>query len=364
MVMGRLFFFCYTLLLLPSIYAQNMRGWQADVKEIKITSTADQSQQPALTWSPTTNEARPLLVGLHTWGGDYTQAANGRVYAQWCMDQGWHFVYPNFRGPNRTPAAMGSDLAVQDVVDAVEHLKKTQKVDASRIYLIGVSGGGHMAMLMAGRHPEIWAGVSAWCGISDIAAWHSEHVKGGKPDNYAANIESALGGAPGGALLADARKRSPLTYLARAREVPLDLNHGIHDGRVGSVPFRHSLLAFNQAAAVSLPETQIASYYETQQRPADWPAPAEDALYTGMPLKVPATAGAAPAPVARTAVAKPVQFRQVSGSTRITLFDGGHEILYAPALNWLALQKKGQPVVWEIARPIPLSKQADTQSGL
>lgn len=342
-----------------------LRGWQPEVQKIEIRSSLDQSDQPALTWSPAASEPRPLLVGLHTWGGDYTQASNGRVYAQWCMDQGWHFVYPNFRGPNRTPAAMGSDLAVQDVVDAVEHLKTTQKVDASRIYLIGVSGGGHMAMLMAGRHPEIWAGVSAWCGISDISAWHAEHLKGGKPDNYAANIESALGGAPEGAALAEARHRSPLTYLARAKEVPLDLNHGIHDGRVGSVPFRHSLLAFNQsAAAAPLPEAEIASYYETQQRPATWPAPAADALYTGMPLKAPAPAGVPPAPPARTPVAKPVLFRQVSGSSRITLFDGGHEILYAPALNWLALQKKGQPVVWEIAKPIPLSKEADTQSGL
>lgn len=342
-----------------------LKGWQSEVRRIEVVSSLDHSAQPALTWSPPTSGPRPLLVGLHTWGGDYTQASNGRVYAQWCMDQGWHFVYPNFRGPNRTPAAMGSNLAVQDVVDAVEHLKKTQKVDASRIYLIGVSGGGHMAMLMAGRHPEIWAGVSAWCGISDIAAWHAEHLKGGKPDNYAANIESALGGAPEGTLLEDARKRSPLTYLARAKEVPLDLNHGIHDGRVGSVPFRHSLLAFNQsAAAAPLPEAEIASYYETQQRPASWPAPAEDALYTGMPLKAPTSARAASAPSTRTPVAKPVLFRQTSGSSRITLFDGGHEILYAPALNWLALQKKGQPVVWEIAKPIPLSKEADTQSGL
>lgn len=326
---------------MSSTQAQDIRGWQPEVLEIQISSTADQSAQPALTWSPKTEEARPLLVGLHTWSGDYKQAANGHVYAQWCMDQGWHFVYPNFRGPNHTPAAMGSDLAVQDVVDAVAHLKKTRQVDASRIYIIGASGGGHMAMLMAGRHPEIWAGVSAWCGISDIAAWHTEHVRNGRPDNYALHIESALGGAPAGDRLKEAVKRSPLTHLANAKGVPLDLNHGIHDGRQGSVPFRHSLLAFNRVAAEPLAEADINSYYETEQRPASWPAPEADAVY-GL---------------------KAVLFRKISGSARITLFEGAHEILYTPSLNWLALQQKGKPAVWVVEKAIP-AESGDTKSGL
>ncbi len=317
-------------------------GWQPEVTVIQISSTADQSPQPALTWSPATEEARPLLVGLHTWSGDYQQAANGRVYAQWCMDQGWHFVYPNFRGPNRTPAAMGSDLAVQDVVDAVAHLKRTQRVDASRIYLIGVSGGGHMAMQMAGRHPEIWAGVSAWCGISDIAAWHTEHLKNGVPDNYARHIELSLGGPPAGALLAQAAQRSPLTHLDKAKDVPLDLNHGIHDGRTGSVPFRHSLLAFNRVATTPLPEAEIRTYYDTQQRPASWLAPEPDPLYGS----------------------KVVLFRHTSSNARVTLFEGGHEILYTPSLNWLAQQQKGKPATWEIANPLPVSGAAETKSGL
>lgn len=327
---------------ISSLPAQPVTGWQPEVQEVRIRSTADQTEQPALTWSPGFTEARPLLVGLHTWSGNHHQAANGRVYAQWCMDRGWHFVYPNFRGPNSKPAALGSDLAVQDVVDAVEFLKKTQKVDASRIYLIGVSGGGHMAMQMAGRHPEIWAGVSAWCGISDVNAWHAEHVKNGQPDNYAKNIEGALGGPPEGERKNEAAKRSPLTWLAQAKGVPLDINHGIHDGRTGSVPFRHSLFAFNEVATTPLNPAEILSYYETQQCPASWAAPEADPLYG----------------------AKAVLFRQISGNARVTLFEGTHEILYAPSLNWLAQQQKGQAPVWKVEKPLPVSDAADTKSGL
>jgi pimeloyl-ACP methyl ester carboxylesterase len=316
--------------------------WPEGVTELRIRSTADGSDQPALTWSPTGEEARPLLVGLHTWGGDYRQTSNGAVFARWCMAQGWHFVFPHFRGPNRTPEALGSDLAVQDIADAVAHLRRTQPVDADRIYLIGASGGGHMAMLMAGRHPDLWAGVSAWVGISDVAAWHAEHLKEGHPDNYARNIEAALGGPPDTPeRLAEARRRSPLSWLHGARGVNLDLHHGLHDGRTGSVPFRHSLLAFNAAADESdrLDPTEIEAFYASQTRPSGWPAAAADPLYGNIAL----------------------HFRRESGQVRVTIFEGGHEILYTPGLNWLAAQRRGHNAVWRIDTLIPVA--GDTASG-
>jgi type III restriction enzyme len=62
-------------------------------------------------------------------------------YARWAIQENWHFVHPNFRGPNDSPEAMGSDLAVHDIVDAVRGMQKRGNVDASRIYLIGCNGG-------------------------------------------------------------------------------------------------------------------------------------------------------------------------------------------------------------------------------
>jgi len=336
-----LFLSATTSLLLP---AQSPKGWPSEVVSLQISSSADDTKQPAIAWTaPTAEGPRPLLVGLHSWSAGYNQPSNGPIYARWAISQGWHFIHPHFRGPNLTPDALGSDLAVQDIVDAVEHMKKSTQVDPSRIYLIGASGGGHMALLMAARHPEIWAGVSSWVPISDVAAWHTEHLKNGAPDNYAKNIESALGGPPDTPdRLKDAAKRSPLSWLANAKSVPLDINHGVHDGRQGSVPFRHSLLAFNQVAetADQLPLEDIAAYYATQQRPTTWPAPVADPLYKD----------------------KPVLFRKTSGNTRVTIFEGGHEILYLPSLNWLAQQQRGQPTIWQITNPIPF-ESTDTQSG-
>lgn len=314
-------------------------GWPEETSKVEILCS-DGARQRAIWFAPKTSGKKPLLVGLHTWSSTFASAGGDAVYAKWCIDQGWAFIHPDFRGPNWTPLALGSDRAVQDVVEAVAWAKTQAEIDESRIYLVGVSGGGHMAMLMAGRHPELWAGVSAWCGIADVAQWHREHLKHGKPDRYAQNIESALGHAPT-AEDAAARERSPLTFLHLAVNVPLDLAHGIHDGRTGSVPFSHSLRAFNQVAAKEdqLPIDDIQKYYDTQILPAGWRSPKPDATF-GL---------------------KPPLFRQVSGNVRVTIFEGTHEIVHQAALNWLAQQRKGQEAVWEVSDFTPIN--VDGASG-
>lgn len=315
----------------PTAATAEIPGWPADVQEVRITSAGDQTSQPALFWTPEKiADKRPLLVGLHTWSANYRTTGSSLPYLEWCKAQGWIFIHPNFRGPNRSKDALGSDLAVADVVGAVEFAKGRAPVDTQRIYLVGVSGGGHMALLMAGRHPEIWAGVSAWCPISDVAAWHRECTGNAKFIGYARQIEAALGGAPsaGPALMQSASHRSPNTWLSRAQNVPLDINAGVVDGRAGSVPFRHSLLAFNAVAAEGdrLAPPDVEAYYTTQKLPAGWQAAAEDPLYGKL---------------------KPL-FRRTSGNTRVTIFTGGHEMAPAAALNWLAQQRKGQPAIWKV----------------
>ncbi|MBK8092767.1 MAG: prolyl oligopeptidase family serine peptidase [Verrucomicrobiaceae bacterium] len=315
-----------------SAIAQN---WPSQVVQVGIPAS-DGATQQAMWFAPDVAEKKPLLVGLHTWSSDFKSAGGDAVYAEWAISQGWAFVHPDFRGPNWTPAALGSDRAVQDVVEAVAWAKKQTAVDDARIYLIGVSGGGHMAMQMAGRHPEIWAGVSAWCGIGDVGRWFHEHTKAGKSDRYAQNIIAALGKAPA-MDDAEAWRRSPESCLAKAATVPLDIAHGIHDGRIGSVPFEHSLRAFNAVAqpALRLDAGSIASYYATQTRPAEWAAPAPEAVYG---LKTPL-------------------FRAMSGHARVTIFEGGHEIVHQAALNWLAKQRKGQPAIWEVKEFIPIGTE-------
>ncbi|MFK5920992.1 MAG: prolyl oligopeptidase family serine peptidase [Verrucomicrobiota bacterium] len=325
-----------------------MKGFPPQVQKITYPSSADQSQQPALFFqaSKDPKQKRPLLVALHTWSGDYSQGG-GKTYARWCIDQGWSFIHPNFRGPNWTPEAMGSDLAVADIISAVEYAKKNAAIDENRIYLIGVSGGGHASLLMAGRAPDIWAGVSAWCGISDIAQWHNETKQAKR--GYWKHIEKSLGGDPNSdtKIKKQADHRSPLHWLDRAQKVNLDINHGITDGRSGSVPFSHSLHAFNQV----LP-TPSADRITDENILAAWTTGKATPLPQSLPLNDPLYG------------TRPPVYRKTSGNTRITLFQGGHEIIHLAALNWLANQRKGQNAIWDIKKVADLKTSAkETQSG-
>lgn len=347
----RFFWSIIPLLLMPAIPAaepdpEPVAGYPSGVRAVRYPVPEDGSEQPALYWAPVqkAGESAPLLVALHTWSGDYRQAGGEVKYAEWCQGNGWIFIHPNFRGPNRTPEALGSDLMIADIRAAVEWAKGQAKVDETRIYAIGVSGGGHATQLLAGRTPEIWAGISSWCGISDIAAWHAETTAAGR-SNYAGHIVAAIGGQPGAdeGTRAEARHRSPLTWLANASGVPLDLNHGIDDGRTGSVPFTHSLLAYNAVVPESarIPSPDIVAWYSDPQKlPHD--AELKDPLYGE----------------------NPPLFRRMHGNTRVTLFEGGHEIVHEAALNWLAAQRKGTPVNWNPPKSANLgSTSADRESG-
>jgi pimeloyl-ACP methyl ester carboxylesterase len=320
------------------------QGWDPAVEMVTIPSADGAPAQGALFWKAPGDAPAPLLVGLHTWSSSFKQAGSSVPYFNWCRQEGWHFIHPDFGGPNWTPQAMGSDQAVAQVVEAVRWASQNTKVDPDRVYLIGVSGGGHMALQMAGRHPEIWAGVSAWCGISDIAQWHADCTAEPRFAKYAANIESALGGPPDeSARKEDAARRSPVTWLSRARDLPLDIQAGLHDGRTGSVPFLHSLRAFNAVAGATggIPDPVAVEFYNTRRPPFETPPMLNaDALYTD-PLQ------RKRAPV----------FQKVAGSARVVIFDGGHEIAHSAGLNWLALQRKGRPAVWDVPdpRPVPMT---------
>lgn len=304
----------------------------ASLTDVKIASTVDGHLQLAKSFIPRhqSNKAIPLLVILHSWSADYTQPQFVEPCLAECDKRGWALIHPNFRGPNLRPEACGSRLAVQDVLDAVAWMQKTVNIDTSRIYLVGTSGGGHMSLLMAGQAPKVWAGVSAWVPISDVAAWHAERtVRGGDDDKYRKHMQTVCGGSPGSSKKADReyQSRSPLTYLAKAVDIPIDINTGIHDGHAGSVPISQSLNAFNLLAVASKnPELVIA------QAQIDF-----------MQSERKISPDIAHETVKEDGRIKSLLFRRKAGNARITIFDGGHESDMPTAVRWLAKQRKLKP---------------------
>ena len=91
------------------------------IREITYPCKFDGSMQSAMAYFAEGTEARPLLVALHTWSGDYTQPCTN--YANFCIANNWNLIYPNFRGPNWLEDGCGSELVVSDLEDAVAFMK-------------------------------------------------------------------------------------------------------------------------------------------------------------------------------------------------------------------------------------------------
>lgn len=310
------------------------KDWCARLERVK--SSLDGSDQPCWFWAPATasTSAVPLVVGLHTWSCDYRNLNHYRTVRREAERRGWAFVGPNFRGSNSTPEGCGSDFAVGDIVDAVNFAKNKVKIDASRVYIIGGSGGGHMTLLMLGRHPEMFAAGAAFCPITDLARWHydSQLDHPGRGRRYAQMMEKACGGTP----LErpdEYAHRSPITYLPRIRDagVPVYVCTGIHDGWKGSVPVGHSIRVFNALAAEDsqVSDADIAAI-EAEQKIPDGLASTEgnDPFY-GENIRI--------------------HFRRTSRNVRLTLFEGGHGGNFPAGFDFLSRQKKGRPTDWTIS---------------
>lgn len=266
------------------------------------------------------------------YGGDYRNLVHYRTVLEYAKRNGWAFVGPNFRGPNSTPESCGSDLAVRDIVDAVGYAKGRVRIDASRVYIIGGSGGGHMTLLMLGRHPEIFAAGAAFCPISDLARWHGESLAEhpGRCHVYAEMLESVCGGSPQ-SRPEEYRRRSPVAWLSRAKAsgVPTYIATGIHDGWRGSVPVGHAVRAFNELVdgPDRIPKEEIAYMEANQSVPKPLASAPHDPFY---PDEI------------------RIHLRRTCGNAQLTLFEGGHDCNFRAGFEFLSRQRKGHPADWTL----------------
>ena len=173
---------------------------------------------------------RPLLVGLHTWSFDrFNQEGNLLPIAK---EYDFNLLLPEFRGSNTKSnpngaLACGSIAAKTDIKDAIDYVKENEDIDESNIFLVGLSGGGHMALLMAGLIPEYFRGIAAFVPISDLAKWHEENP------SYAPHIDHCTGGD-----VEEMLKRSPISYIDTAARGNIKIFHGKFDS---CVPVRQSI---------------------------------------------------------------------------------------------------------------------------
>lgn len=291
--------------------------WAAESSATPVTipSTLDGVAQDAL-WQPAPAAGAPVLLVVHSWSDGYSQELNLPL-ARWAGEVGWGYLQPDFRGRNDDPAATGSDLAVQDVVDAAD-FAVTQGVDPRRVYVLGFSGGGMMSLLLAGRHADRFAGAVSWVPIHDLATWYAYNRDEQADSGYASEIEASCGGDPtvaGSPAQASCASRSPSGVLSGAAGVPVYVGAGLDDE---VVPPSEAFRAFNALAA-----------------PADR-LPEEAVLAAADGELAPELQGRVDAPTGFTDDDPDVLFARRSAAVTLVVFDGGHELAYYPGLEWLA----------------------------
>jgi len=201
--------------------------------EILVESTLDKSLQPSLFYRAR-GAHRPLLVGLHTWSFD---RFNQLEMADYAKERDWHLLLPEFRGPNlttnpRCTQACASVYAMQDIMDSIHYVLKNEDVDEENIFLLGGSGGGHMALMMCGYSPETFKAVCSFVPITDLQKWADQNA------SYREHILACCSHSA-----EEMKKRSPLYCTDAIAKANVKIFHGKYDQ---SVPVTHSMEIYDK----------------------------------------------------------------------------------------------------------------------
>ena len=198
--------------------------------ELKIVSSLDCTEQPSLFYQAKGERKRPLLVGLHTWSWDrFNQINNMLPYAQ---KHNFHLLLPEFRGPNMkvSPSgyinpdctkACGSEYAKQDVFDAIAYVKEHYAIDEENVFVLGLSGGGHMALLCGAKDPKAFKAIGAFVPVCDLERWTKESA------GYAPHVRACCNDS-----VEEMKKRSPSAYAKELSQANLKIFHGKFDNVV------------------------------------------------------------------------------------------------------------------------------------
>ncbi len=217
--------------------------WGKDFEIVEIKSSKDDSIQKSYFYKSTSNEAKPLIVSLHTWSGYYNQNDD---LAAICEQKDLNYIHPDFRGANLTINACCSELALSDIDDAITYAINNSNVDTTKIFVIGVSGGGYATISTFMKSKHNIRKFSAWASITDLIAWYNESKI--RKNRYAENILDCTD-SENGLNIENAKQKSPIywnTPAGKLKRSKLFIYAGIYDGIQGSVPITHSINFYNK----------------------------------------------------------------------------------------------------------------------
>ncbi len=284
--------------------------WNEDFQIVEINSSIDNKIQQAYYYPTKSEESQPLIVSLHTWSGDFKQTDE---LAEMCRHRDVNYIHPNFRGANKTISACCSELALADIDDAISFAIESSQVDTSRIYVIGVSGGGYATISSFMKLKHRVKAFSAWASITDLPAWYHESKI--RQNKYAGDILNCT--EPGEELnLKIAKEKSPIywpTPTDKLNDTKLSIHAGIYDGIQGSVPITHSINFYNKVLK-DLSVTDSSKYVSSKEK-----------------LKL--LEFREPLGDFGSIAGRKICLKKEVGNFSLTIFEGNHEMLTEYALN-------------------------------
>jgi dipeptidyl aminopeptidase/acylaminoacyl peptidase len=188
----------------------------------------------------TTRQAAPAVVLLHGWSWPDNDPSMGLVaVAHEFQHAGYTVLVPTMRGWRPTGGADDcADKQVHDVLQALKWLGRQPEADADRLFLLGFSQGGQVALLAASHNAPVQA-VAAFAPVVDPESWGELSNVAGIRDY----VMEECGGPEGW----QAR-----TVIARINQLqqPLLLVHGDADKRV---PTQQSVALYRKLDAIGHP---------------------------------------------------------------------------------------------------------------
>ncbi len=185
----------------------------------------------ALWFSPPSRKRNGYTIIWPHGGPQYAERRQFRSMVQYFAGQGYQFFAPNFRGST----GYGKTFATlvegdwgngprQDMLWGIQWLLDQGMAQRDKLFLMGGSYGGYMALLLHGRHPEYFKAVVDIFGPSNLFTFHDSVPESWKPvmDQFLGNPHTD----------ADKfREDSPVTYLD-AMTRPMLVIQGANDPRV------------------------------------------------------------------------------------------------------------------------------------
>lgn len=305
-------------------------AWAAGCIIIHVRNSIDGEVEPSSLFLPPAAYVRPipLIVYLHTWGGQYRETV-APAMKKFCEESEIAVLIPNYRGPNDRLEACASEVARQDIYDAIDELGA--RIDRSAIYLMGVSGGGHMALMLLGDRPKLFAGAAVWVPVVDLATWFEECRMKSIHDAHYKSMARFLGDPIQKQEVY--RERSPLFQMGpELAGLPISIHVGLRD-RV--IPFTHGVMAFNKLAEINqMPEARVDG---------------KELEFLGELNKSGRNFGFALPTDSESSF--PVWMERRAGPARLVVFEGGHQGNWLGSMQWIRQQIEARPAEGRVHVP-------------